>query len=161
MTMYELTGQWLELMAMAEDEEIDPQILRDTLELVEGDLKAKAEDYGKVYKMLEGEAAAIDEEAKRLAARSKTIKNNMERMKRTLEDMMITTDQRRIKTQLFTFAVQKNPPRLVLDNAEEIPPQYWIAQEPKLNNAMVKAAIESGELTAGAHLEQGESLRIR
>lgn len=161
MTMYELTGQWLELMAMAEDEEIDPEILADTIEQVEGDLEAKAENYAKVLRMLDGEAKAIDEEAKRLTARAKTIKGNMDRLKRSLEGMMIATGKRKFKTKLFSFGIQKNPARLVLDDAEAIPAEYWVPQEPKLDNAAVKAAIEKGIEISGAHLEQGESLRIR
>lgn len=160
MTMYELTGQWLELMAMAEDEEIDPQILADTIEQVEGDLEAKAENYAKVLRMLDGEAKAIDEEAKRLTARAKTIKGNMDRLKRSLEGMMIATGKRKFKTKLFSFCVQKNPARLVLDDVEAIPEEYWVPQV-KLDNAAVKAAIEQGIEISGAHLEQGESLRIR
>lgn len=160
MTMYELTGQWLELMAMAEDEEIDPEILADTIEQVEGDLEAKAENYAKVLRMLDGEAKAIDEEAKRLTARAKTIKGNMDRLKRSLEGMMIATGKRKFKTKLFSFCVQKNPARLVLDDVEAIPEEYWVPQV-KLDNAAVKAAIEQGIEISGAHLEQGESLRIR
>jgi len=161
MTMYELTGQWLELMAMAEDEEIDPEILADTIEQVDGDLEAKAENYAKVLRMLDGEAKAIDEEAKRLTARAKVIKNNCDRLKRSLEGMMIATGKRKFKTKLFSFGIQKNPARLVLDDAEAIPAEYWVPQEPKLDNAAVKAAIEQGIEISGAHLEQGESLRIR
>lgn len=160
MTMYELTGQWLELMAMAEDEEIDPEILADTIEQVEGDLEAKAENYAKVLRMLDGEAKAIDEEAKRLTARAKTIKGNMDRLKRSLEGMMIATGKRKFKTKLFSFGIQKNPARLVLDDVEAIPEEYWVPQV-KLDNAAVKAAIEQGIEISGAHLEQGESLRIR
>lgn len=160
MTMYELTGQWLELMAMAEDEEIDPEILADTIEQVEGDLEAKAENYAKMLRMLDGEAKAIDEEAKRLTARAKTIKGNMDRLKRSLEGMMIATGKRKFKTKLFSFGIQKNPARLVLDDVEAIPEEYWVPQV-KLDNAAVKAAIEQGIEISGAHLEQGESLRIR
>ena len=54
-TLYELTGQYMDLMEMAE--EADPDVLRDTLEGIEGEIEDKADNYAKVIRTLEGQVA--------------------------------------------------------------------------------------------------------
>lgn len=41
MTLYELTGEFLELFQLMEDPEMDEEALRDTLEGMEGEFDAK------------------------------------------------------------------------------------------------------------------------
>ena len=43
-TMYELTGEYRELLAMAGDPEIDPEAIADTLEAISGEIEVKAEN---------------------------------------------------------------------------------------------------------------------
>ena len=83
-SIYEVTGELLALMDMAEQEDMDPQALADTLEGLEGEFDDKVESWVKCIKNLEGEAKAVKDEAKRLADRAKTIENNTKRMKETV-----------------------------------------------------------------------------
>ena len=46
-TLYELTGQFKELLEMIEAEEMDLDTLRDTLEAIEGEIEYKADGYAK------------------------------------------------------------------------------------------------------------------
>ena len=48
--LYELTGFFLELMDMLEDEECDEQCIMDTLESVEYEIEDKADGYAKIIK---------------------------------------------------------------------------------------------------------------
>ena len=41
-SIYELTGEYMELMDMLEDEEVDEQTIIDTLEALDGEIKNKA-----------------------------------------------------------------------------------------------------------------------
>ena len=52
MRLYELTGQFLELLDMLEDEEVDEQVIMDTLESVEYEIEDKADGYAKIIKAL-------------------------------------------------------------------------------------------------------------
>lgn len=49
-SLYELTEDYKELLAMAEDEELDSELLADTLEGIEGSIEEKAEASGKIIK---------------------------------------------------------------------------------------------------------------
>ena len=88
------------------------------------------------------------------------IENNIKNLKQALETAMRATGKTKFKTDLFSFNIQKNPPKLVIDKPEEIPEEYLIPQEPKINSKAIKDMLKEKELPF-AHLEQSESLRIR
>jgi len=47
-TLYEITGNFIRLLEMAEEEEISEEALADTLESLEYDLAEKADQYAKI-----------------------------------------------------------------------------------------------------------------
>ena len=49
-TLYELTADWLALMEMAEDPDIEEDVFMDTLEGIEGEIEIKADGYAKVIR---------------------------------------------------------------------------------------------------------------
>lgn len=160
-TLYELTNDYLTLLDMAEDPDIDPQAFADTLEALGGELEMKADGYARVMKELEGRAATMRFESKRLENGYKTIERNIDRMKHALQDSMVATDKRKFKTDLFSFSIRKNPASVVIDRETSIPPEFLIPQDPKIDKKAIKAAIDRGDDITFAHLEQGESLIIR
>jgi hypothetical protein len=164
MTLYELTEEYQQLLAFAEDPDVDPQVLADTMEGLGGEIEDKADGYAKVMKQLEADAAALKNEIDRLTVRKRSIENNIDRLKDTLKMAMIMTNKTKFKTELFSFGIQKNPKKVVLDkDLSEIPTEWLIQQEPKVDKAAIKAALEAEDVTAQsvAHFEQDESLRIR
>lgn len=163
-TLYELTTDYLNLLELAEDPDLDEQAFADTLEGIEGEIEIKAENYGKVIRTLEGDAAACDAEAKRLKTKKQVIDNNIKRMKQALQMAMEATGKRKFKTPLFSFNIQKNPAAVVVDEQyiENIPERFLIRKDPEINRKAIKEAINNGEDLDGiAHLEVTSSLRIR
>ena len=67
----------------------------------------------------------------------------------------------KFKTALFNFTIGKNPVKLVIDDESLIPKKYYVKQEPKLDAAKLKEDLKAGAVRKYAHLEQGESLRIK
>ena len=164
MTLYELTEDYMNLLELAEDPDIDEQAFTDTLEGIDGALEDKAEGYAKVIRTLEGDAAACDAESKRLRNKKQTIENNIKRMKAALQYAMQATGKTKFKTALFSFGIQKNPAAVVIDEGyiENIPDRLLIPQDPQIDKKAIKEALKAGEDLEGiAHLEQTESLRIR
>lgn len=163
-TLYELTEDYMNLLALAEDPDIDEQAFTDTLEGIEGALEDKAEGYAKVIRTLEGDAAACDAESKRLRNKKQTIENNIRRMKAALQYAMQATGKTKFKTALFSFGIQKNPAAVVIDEGylENIPDRFLIPQDPQIDKKAIKEAIKAGEDLEGlAHLSETYSLRIR
>lgn len=164
MTLYELEGQWKMLWELADDPEIDEETFADTLEALEGEIEVKAEGYAKIIRTLEAEAEAMKAEAARLELAAKARKNRADKMLLDLQNAMTMTGKPKFRTDLFSFAIQKNPPSVVMDEPyiENIPAEYLIPQEPKIDRTKIKNDIKAGKNLEGiAHLEQGEKLRIR
>lgn len=164
MTLYELTGELLTLLDMAEEPDIDPQAIADTIEAVEGEIEIKADGYAKVIKQLEADAEALKKEADRLTARKKVIENNIKRIKDSLENAMRVTGKTKFKTDLFSFGIQKNPASLLIAEGvdmESIPMEYKVYSAPTIDKTAVKDALKRGEVFEWASLVQGESLRIK
>ena len=164
MTLYDLTNDYMELLELAEDPDIDEQAFMDTLEGIEGALEDKADNYAKCMRMLEADAKGIKAEEERLAKRRKTIEGNVSRMKSALQYAMEATGKTKFKTQLFSFNVQNNPASVVIDepDVDNIPERFLKYKDPEIDRKAIKDAINAGEDLEGlAHLEQTESLRIK
>lgn len=162
--LYEITQDYLQILSMMEDPELDPQTLADTMEAVEGELEIKAENYAKVMKNLEADVAGIKAEIDRLSERKKTIENNIKNMKSALQMAMETTGKTKFKTELFSFGIRKNAPSVIMDEPyiENVPERFLKYSEPTINRSAIKEAIQNGENLEGlAHLEQSSSLSIR
>jgi sugar-specific transcriptional regulator TrmB len=164
MTLYEITSDYMQLMQMMEDPELDPQTLADTMEGIEGELEDKADNYARVMKNMEADLNGIKAEIERLSTRKKTIENNIKRMKEALQFSMETTGKTKFKTELFSFGIRKNAPAVVMDEPyiENVPERFLKYSDPTINRSAIKEAIQNGEDLEGlAHLEQSTSLSIR
>ena len=163
-SIYELTQDYLQILSMLEDPELNPQTLADTMEGIEGEFEIKAENYAKVMKNLEGDILAIKTEIDRLTAKKKALENNIKNMKSTLQTAMETTGKTKFKTELFSFNIQKSAPSVVIDEQyiENIPDKYLKYKDPEIDKIAIKDAIQKGEDLGGiAHLEIKNSLRIK
>lgn len=161
-TLYEITGDYMRLLEMfEEDEEIDEQTFKDTLESIEGEFEDKADNYAKIIRELNAESEKFKAEIKRMTARMNAISNNSERLKKHLFERMKTTKKLNFKTDLFSFGIQKNggiQPMDILPDVE-IPDEYC-KKEP--DNAKIREALNNGaELPFAVLKERGEHLSIR
>lgn len=162
-TIYELTDEYVDLLNMLEDPELDPEVLADTMEGLSGEIEAKADGYAKVIAELNAEIAGLKAEIERMTNRKTTMENNVKYLKSTLQFAMETTGKTKFKTELFSFGIQKNPASVVIDEPylENIPDKYLIPQDPKIDKVKIKEDLKAGIDIGIAHLEQSQSLRIR
>ena len=165
MTLYEITEEYLRLLELAEDPDTPPEVFQDTLEGLQGTLADKADGYAKVIRELEAFSGAVDAEIARLTARKRTADNSITRMKEALKSAFFATGTAKLKTELFTFSIRKNPAKVVIDAADRIPEEYLLPQPPKVDTTAIRNTLKDPEkqesLGGIAHLEQGESLQIR
>lgn len=159
-TLYELTDEWLQLLQLAEDGEIDQDAFADTLEGLDFEIELKADGYAKVIAELDHTIAALKAEEKRMSSRRKAMENHIEQMKKSLFEAMRSTGKEKFKTDLFSFSIRKNPASVILDTTD-IPEEYLVPQDPVVNKKQIMADLKAGkDLTGLAHLEQTERLQI-
>lgn len=157
MNLYELTHNYRTLLDIAEDGED----VTDTLESLEDAIEVKAEGYSMVISSIDGNMDALKKEKKRIEGMISSLDKNKQRMKSNLHESMKAMNKTKIKTDLFTVSIRKNTAKLEITDDSLIPPYYFIAQEPKLDNASLRDALKNGDVIDGAILVQGESLNIK
>lgn len=161
-TLYELTGQYLELLEMLEEDDgTEEQVIRDTLEGIDGELEIKADNYAKIIRELSEEAKKFEVEKKRLEARQTTLENRVKILKDSLFCAMKETGKTKFKTDLFSFGIQRNGGVQPMEIIPGIPvPAEYCRMEP--DSAKIREALAAGETLPFAQLkERGEHLRIR
>ncbi|ECB9394481.1 hypothetical protein AJL01_09895 [Listeria monocytogenes] len=157
-TLYSIQGKYQQLLNLAE--QLDPELLKDTLESIDDELETKAENVAFVIKELEGQSLILEKETKRLAERKNTINNNVKRLKQSLFDAMITAKKQKIKTNLFTLDIRKNPPSLIVEDESKLL-NYLIEQPKKLDKTKLGDDLKKGIEVPGAKIIQTERLQIR
>ena len=162
MTLYEITGDYLRLLEMMEDQDtvMDTQVLADILDAIEGEFEIKSDGYARVIRELEADAQKYETEIRRMQGRMEVIKNRTKMIKNHLFDSMKATGKLKFKTDLFSFSIQKNgglqPLEIVSDM--EIPDEYC-RKEP--DNTKIRDALKDGkELPFAVLKERGEHLSI-
>lgn len=160
-TMYELTTEFKDVLAMASDPDIEPQAILDTLEAIQGEIEVKAENTAVIISELDAEAAKIKAEEIRLSERRKSLEAHAASLKNGLYNAMKTVGKEKFKTTLYSFNIQKNPLKLVIDDEASVPQKYLIEQAPKVDNTALKEFLKAGGTCSYAHLEQTEGLRIK
>lgn len=164
MNLYQLTSDYETVLNMLYDEDIDEQMILDTLEGIEGEIEDKADGYAKIIKELLGDAEKVKNEKIRLEVRQKSFENKAKLLKKNLEKTLIQLGKTKFKTELFSFNIQKNGGKLplIIDEIKEVPEEYFKHTEKELDNTKIREAIDSGKKITFAHYgEQGESLRIK
>lgn len=157
MNLYELSLSFQEVQNM----DLDPEVMKDTLDSIGGTFENKAENMAKLIRNLESDRLAYKEEEDRLKTKRQAVENKLEWLKTYLKDCMKLIGKTKFKSGMFNFSIQKNPVSVNINNKKILPEDYLIPQPPKVNNTLLKKALKDGIEVPGAELKQTEGLRIR
>lgn len=157
MNLYELSIAFQEVQNM----ELDPEVMQDTLDSIEGAIENKAENIAKLIRNLESDVTAYKEEEDRLKTKRQATENKVKWLKTYLEDNMKLTGKTKFKSGMFNFSIQKNPASVNITDEKAIPEEFLIQQPPKVDKTSLKEILKRGIEVPGAELKQTEGLRIR
>ena len=164
MNLYQLHEGYLNLVEVLENAGEDEnlrELVTNSLNEIEDNIKDKADNVVRFIRNLESEANAIKEEEKRLAEMRKKREKQVENLKQYLFDFTKVADGQKIKGSIFTVSIKKNPASVVIDDLEAIPEEYKrVKTVVEANKTLLKKVLKEYEV-AGAHLEQKESLNIK
>lgn len=158
MTLYELTDAMVALEA--EQNELDPEIFRDTFEGLEGAFEDKCDGWAKWITGMENDIKGMKEEEARLKLRRQRLETAVAKAKITLSDYMRIVGKTKFKTALFNFGFRKSSHVVVLD-ATKAPEWALVPQAPKISLTAIKEHIDNGEDLNWAEVVETESLQIK
>lgn len=157
MNLYELSIAFQEVQNM----ELDPEVMKDTLDSIEDAIENKAENIAKLVRNLESDVTAYKEEEDRLKTKRQATENKVKWLKTYLEDNMKLTGKTKFKSGMFNFSIQKNPVSVNILDERIIPEEFLIPQLPKIDKTALKDVLKNGVEVPGVELKQTEGLRIR
>lgn len=168
MNLYELTADYLKLQSMLEDPDVDQQAVADTMEAMDYAIEEKADGYVRVIKNMQGSVDAFKLEIDRLTEKKRHLEDSIKRLKTNLQESMVATGKRKIKTDLFQISIQKNGgaiPVIVDVPVEQLPDECVIiteAPDKKALAALLQDPENKDHYSQYAHFgDRGESLRIK
>lgn len=157
MNLYELSLAFQDVQNM----DLDPEVMKDTLDSIEDAIESKAENIAKLIRNLESDVSAYKEEEDRLKTKRQATENKVKWLKTYLEDNMKLTGKTKFKSGMFNFSIQKNPASVNITDEKIIPEEFLIQQPPKVDKTSLKEILKRGIEVPGAELKQTEGLRIR
>lgn len=162
--LYEISAEYRENLAKINELDLDEQTIADTLESIGGDMTLKATNVGFVIRNMESLATQIKEAEAAMASRRKALEARAEHVREYLLRNMQACEISKIESPYFVISVRKNPPKVVIDDPEAVPVEYWRQPPipaPELDKKKLAEEMKAGVVVEGAHMEQGESLSIR
>jgi hypothetical protein len=149
-TLRDLISQKLDVEGF---EDIDPEVLADTLEGIEGTLTEKVDAIAGLLGLWKRHEEGIAAEIKRLQSRKSVFANRQKRLKEYLAFQLGRLNEPKIETDLHTAALRKGQLAVVIDDEEALPEEcIKVTRTP--DKAAIKQALKGGELQ-GAHLQRG------
>lgn len=155
-TLYELTGQFLDIYNL----ELDEETKLDTLDSIDwnSDYENKVENYIKVMKNLEADVEARKAEIKRLTELNKADEKKKDHLKETLSTSMQLTGHERVDTPLFKVSFRKSQ---AVEVDETVLPEAYKVATWKPDKKRLKEDLKNGLEIVGASLVERKNLSIR
>jgi hypothetical protein len=157
--LYELNQSWLTLSDMLEDDPTN-EALQETFQAINDSVEVKLEYLVKLRREHEANASKFKMEKDYFAKKQKMEENKAARLKEFLEYQLNLMGTKRVQTDLFTLALQKNPPSLEIDDEDIVPESFWKIKKDVDKTSLKKWIAEGNELE-GIRLVSSESLRVR
>lgn len=167
-SLYEITGQYLELAEMIENAAEtgeDLEVLNDTLEAIEGELEVKMENIVFIIKnneLKKAEFAArrsvFEKEAETIKAKETALDNANERLKKYMCDAMVATGKEKFKTDNFSFWTKESKKTVITG---VVPLDFMRVPEPQPDKTAIGKALKDGQSFEWAHLETNKTAQFR
>lgn len=164
MTLFELSEQYLQFAAIAENEELPPEAVADTFEALEGEFDLKADNTACIIKQLTAEAQAIKEQEQALKARREGKEKAAERLKALLSVNMQRIGRECIDTARNLISFRKSTGLHIEDEDDFIQRHRELCKVEtvvKIPRKEITDRIKAGEEITGATLEIRQNLQIK
>ncbi|MEL7307079.1 MAG: siphovirus Gp157 family protein [Pseudomonadota bacterium] len=151
--LYEIANEYAKLA----NEDMDPEMIADTLEGIEGEFTDKIEQVLAVAKNELALAEMLKAEAKNLADRAKACQNRAENIKQYIIASMSTMEKTKLNAGIHTITVRKPVQSVHIDDVDSLPPEFVEYETTaKADKNLIKEKLKLGEEVNGASLVLGK-----
>ena len=164
MHLFELNEKFDAIVAMIEDDdnEIDEQVLIDTLESIELDRDLKLDNIATLIERNNAYANAYAEKQKKLQAAKKQLQTANERLQWYMTQAMDQAGMKELKTENHMLRPRNYKASVVVDDTSVIPEQYMVTKTTVApDKTAIYKAIKAGEDVPGVHTEPNRKTVIK
>ena len=155
MKLYELTGKFKELSII---DDIEPEVLKDTLESIECEFQEKGRNVAAYFLNLDASASALKEAESRIASRRKVIEKQSESLKEYLRFNMGQAEITKIECPEFSITLGKPSKIVNIEDIDKLAEEFVNSKVVvTADKASIKKAIKNGDTVIGASLIDGKS----
>ena len=160
MNLFELTENYVKFFTEFENADEVTEEMQEMADNLNVKIEEKCDNYAKMIRNLEADVEAFKNQEKIFNEKRKSAENKVKWLKQNLQASMELQDRKKVKTDLFSFNIQKNAPSLEIKDEKNIDDSYYVIER-KLNKRELLNDIKEGLIVDGVELKQTESLRIR
>lgn len=157
--LYELSNAYKEL---SEREDLDPEVLHDTLDAINDALEDKADNIAAWIDDLTNAAKRKKAKADEWKESAKEDLKKADSLKHYLIQELAYAGKKKMETDRFLLSTRKNNPSTVIDDETLIPDTFKSTKVTEsVDKTAIKEAIKSGKDVPGAHLQASQSITIK
>lgn len=160
MNLFELTENYVKFFTEFDNVDEITDEMQEMANNLNVEIEEKCDNYAKMIKNLEADVDAYKNQEKIFNEKRKVAENKVKWLKQNLQASMELQGRKKVKTDLFSFNIQKNAPSLEITDEKNIDDSYYVIER-KLNKRELLSDIKEGLIVDGVELKQTESLRIR
>jgi len=164
MNLFDLAAEYREAARTLSDLDLPPEVVRDTLESLDGDLTVKCTNIVMLAHDWTGDLAKIKKHEEAVIERRKALEKRIASLKQYVLDGMLLAGITEIKSPELVIRTATNPPAVTIEDERQVPAEYWVAPPPPqvvISKSAIKAAIDAGIDVPGAKLTRSVRLVIR
>jgi predicted nuclease with TOPRIM domain len=162
MNLYNLTGNFLEVQKMIEDDGVDNQVLLDTLESLEGSIEVKAENTVYVIENARANSKVLKDAIDRLQKKLDVLNNNIKRTEEFLFGQLELMGKESIKAGIFNIKKINNPRAVYITDPKLVPAEYQtiVPEIFVIRKLDIGKDLRAGKEVPGAVLTQTKRWKI-
>lgn len=157
--LYEIVNEYAKLM----DSDLEPEMIADTIEGMEGEFTDKIEQLLAIIKNESGYAERLKEEAKSLNERAAVIQNKIDSIMTYIASSLEMVGKKKIRAGIHQVTIRKPSETVEIIDSSALPPEYVEFETTiKADKLAIKHQLKAGINIPGAQLKVGKpSLLIK
>lgn len=157
--LFQLNDQY---QALSQRDDLDPQVLVDTLDAINDDRKTKLDNLASWADQLKSEIDFIDEKQKTWRDEKAYRMNKLNWIKQYMTDALDDAGIKKLNTDNHMLSVRNFKASTVIDDEDKLPSEYKeIESVVKPNKKEIYQALKNGLTVDGAHLQPNRSTVIK
>lgn len=156
MKLYEIAEQ---LRQLSEMDDIPPEQIQDTLDLLNGEFEDKAHQVAIVIHEMAADSELLKNEIQRLTDKKRALDAKQESLKDYLRYNMEVNGITKVKGKLLTITLGAPSKIVIVPDADKLPAEF-VRTKIEAEKALIKTALEAGQEIEGCSIATGKSKLI-